>query len=103
MDQLRLATEEHGASYEELLSLNEELQSSNEELEASKEELQSLNEELTTTNRQLEERNEELRTLSSDLDNLLTSTEVPTVFLDREPPGSALHPRDARRPADRPG
>jgi two-component system, chemotaxis family, CheB/CheR fusion protein len=84
VDQLRTATEEHGASYEELLSLNEELQSSNEELEASKEELQSLNEELTTTNRQLEERNEELRTLTTDLDNLLVSTNVPTVFLDRE-------------------
>ncbi|HVS03938.1 MAG TPA: CheR family methyltransferase [Thermoanaerobaculia bacterium] len=84
VDQLRTASEEHAASYEELLSLNEELQSSNEELEASKEELQSLNEELTTTNRQLEERNEELRTLTSDLDNLLTSANVPTVFLDRE-------------------
>ncbi len=84
VDQLRTATEEHGASYEELLSLNEELQSTNEELEASKEELQSLNEELTTTNRQLEERNEELRTLTSDLDNLLTSANVPTVFLDRD-------------------
>jgi two-component system CheB/CheR fusion protein len=84
VDQLRTATEEHGASYEELLSLNEELQSSNEELEASKEELQSLNEELTTTNRQLEERNVELRTLTSDLDNLLLSAGVPTVFLNRE-------------------
>jgi two-component system CheB/CheR fusion protein len=84
VDQLRTATEEHGASYEELLSLNEELQSSNEELEASKEELQSLNEELTTTNRQLEERNEELRTLTSDLDNLLVSADVPTIFLDQE-------------------
>ena len=82
VDQLRTATEEHGASYEELLSLNEELQSSNEELEASKEELQSLNEELTTTNRQLEERNEELRTLTSDMDNLLVSAEVATMFLD---------------------
>ena len=84
VDELRTATEEHAASYEELLSLNEELQSTNEELEASKEELQCLNEELTTTNRQLEERNEELRTLTSDLDNLLTSANVPTVFLDRE-------------------
>ncbi|HVS62902.1 MAG TPA: CheR family methyltransferase [Thermoanaerobaculia bacterium] len=84
VDQLRTITEEHGASYEELLSLNEELQSSNEELEASKEELQSLNEELNTTNRQLEERNDELRTLTSDLDNLLSSADVPTVFLDRE-------------------
>jgi len=84
VDQLRTATEEHAARYEELLSLNEEYQSSNEEIEASKEELQSLNEELTTINRQLEERNEELRTLSSDLNNLLVSADVPTLFLDRE-------------------
>ncbi|HEX5759148.1 MAG TPA: chemotaxis protein CheB [Thermoanaerobaculia bacterium] len=84
VDQLRTATQEHSASYEEILSLNEEFQSSNEELEASKEELQSLNEELTTINRQLEDRNEELRTLTSDLNNLLVSANVPTVFLDRE-------------------
>ncbi len=84
VDQLRTATEEHSASYEELLALNEELQSSNEEIEASKEELQSLNEELTTINRQLEERNEELRLLTADLNNLLVSANVPTLFLDRE-------------------
>jgi two-component system CheB/CheR fusion protein len=82
--QLRIAGEEHSASYEELLSLNEEFQSANEELEASKEELQSLNEELTTINSQLEEKNEELRTLTSDLNNLLVSTGVATIFLDRE-------------------
>ncbi|MEO8505597.1 MAG: CheR family methyltransferase [Acidobacteriota bacterium] len=83
VDQLRTATEEHTSSYEELLSLNEEFQSSHEEIEASQEELQSLNEELTTINRQLEDRNQELRTLTSDLNNLLVSTNVPTVFLDR--------------------
>lgn len=82
--QLVTVNEEHYASHEELLSLNEELQSSNEELETSKEELQSLNEELTTTNRQLEERNTELRTITSDLNNLLVSANVPTLFLDRQ-------------------
>ncbi|BAU49339.1 chemotaxis protein CheY [Sulfurifustis variabilis] len=82
--QLVNVNEEHYASHEELLSLNEELQSSNEELETSKEELQSLNEELTTTNRQLEERNTELRTITSDLNNLLVSANVPTLFLDRQ-------------------
>ena len=65
-----------------MLSLNEELQSSNEELESSKEELQSLNEELTTINRQLEERNTDLRILSDDLNNLLSSAEIPILFLD---------------------
>jgi two-component system, chemotaxis family, CheB/CheR fusion protein len=82
--QLATVNEEHYASHEELLSLNEEFQSSNEELETSKEELQSLNEELTTINRQLEERNRELRTLTLDLNNLLVSADVPTLFLDRE-------------------
>lgn len=82
--QLVTVNQEHYASHEELLSLNEEFQSSNEELETSKEELQSLNEELTITNRQLEERNTELRTLTSDLNNLLVSADVPTLFLDRE-------------------
>ncbi len=84
VDQLRIASEEHSTSYEELLSLNEEFQSANEELEASKEELQSLNEELTTINSQLEEKNDELRTLTSDLNNLLVSADVATLFLDRD-------------------
>lgn len=82
VEQLETANEEHYASHEELLSLNEELQSSNEELESSKEELQSLNEELTIINRQLEEKNTELRSLTFDLNNLLVSTNIPTLFLD---------------------
>ncbi|HUH03785.1 MAG TPA: ATP-binding protein [Kofleriaceae bacterium] len=84
VEQLETANEEYRASHEELLSLNEELQSTNEELETSKEELQSLNEELTTMNHQLEERNTELATLTSDLNNLLISAGVPTLFLDRQ-------------------
>ncbi|QKT03566.1 PAS domain-containing protein [Ectothiorhodospiraceae bacterium 2226] len=80
--QLAIVNEEHYAGHEELLSLNEEFQSSNEELETSKEELQSLNEELITINHQLEERNTDLRTLTLDLNNLLVSADVPTLFLD---------------------
>ena len=76
--------EEHRLGHEELLSLNEELQSTNEELETSKEELQSLNEEMNTINRQLEEKNAQLRTINTDLQNLLASTDVPTIFLDRD-------------------
>src|SRR5690606_7735058 len=53
-----------------------------EELETSKEELQSLNEELTTLNQQLETKVTELQSATNDLDNLLTSSHVPTVFLD---------------------
>lgn len=82
VEQLKIANEDYHAGHEELLSLNEEFQSSNEELETSKEELQSLNEELTTINRQLEERNTELRAVNTDLNNLLVSTDVPTIFLN---------------------
>lgn len=76
-DDLRIANEES-------LSLNEELQSSNEELESSKEELQSLNEELATVNAQLEEKILELARSNDDLANLLSSSRVATVVLDRE-------------------
>ena len=69
---------------EELYSSNEELQSTNEELQTSKEELQSINEELTTVNLELEKKIEELSQVSSDLSNLLSSTEIGTVFLDEE-------------------
>jgi two-component system CheB/CheR fusion protein len=69
---------------EEMLSMNEELQSTNEELETSKEELQSLNEELSTVNSQLESKIQELETTNDDLKNLLSSTNIATIFLDRE-------------------
>ena len=67
---------------EEALSVNEEYQSTNEELLASKEELQSLNEELTALNSQLQETLERQRTTSDDLQNVLYSTNVATIFLD---------------------
>ena len=67
---------------EEALSVNEEYQSTNEELLASKEELQSLNEELTALNSQLQETLERQRTTSDDLQNVLYSTKVATIFLD---------------------
>ena len=63
-------------------SSNEELQSANEELETSKEELQSINEELTTVNSELQQKIEELSKTGSDLNNLLASTEIATIFLD---------------------
>lgn len=68
---------------EELFSRNEELQLINEELETAKEELQSTNEELTTLNDELSNRNLEMMGLSSDLDNLLTSVQIPIVMVDR--------------------
>ncbi|MFZ9889334.1 MAG: ATP-binding protein, partial [Myxococcota bacterium] len=84
IEQLDVANEDYRASNEELLSLNEELQSNNEELETSREELQSVNDEMAAINQQLEERNLELRQAYADLSNLLESTNIPIVFLDRQ-------------------
>ena len=81
---LELSAEEQKAVNEEALSVNEEFQSTNEELLASKEELQSLNEELTALNSQLQETLERQRTTADDLQNVLYSTNVATLFLDRE-------------------
>ena len=66
------------------MSVNEEFQSTNEELLTSKEELQSLNEELTALNSQLQETLERQRTTSNDLQNVLYSTDVATLFLDTD-------------------
>ena len=76
--------EELTAYNEEMTSMNEELRASNEELETSKEELQSLNEELNTVNSQLHGKVAELEERTADLNNLLGSTDVATLFLDNE-------------------
>jgi two-component system CheB/CheR fusion protein len=81
---LETSSEEHRAIHEEALSVNEEFQSTNEELLTSKEELQSLNEELTALNSQLQETLERQRTMSDDLQNVLYSTDVATLFLDAD-------------------
>jgi len=83
IEQMETSNEELKASNEEVMSMNEELQSTNEELETSKEELQSLNEELTTLNSQLEDKVHELEETNNDLNNLLVSTDIATLFLDR--------------------
>jgi two-component system CheB/CheR fusion protein len=81
---LEMSAEEQTAVNEEALSVNEEYQSTNEELLTSKEELQSLNEELTALNSQLQETLERQRTTTNDLQNILYSTDVATLFLDRD-------------------
>jgi two-component system CheB/CheR fusion protein len=81
---LEVSAEEQKAINEEALSVQEEFQSTNEELLTSKEELQSLNEELTALNSQLRETLERQRTTSDDLQNVLYSTDVATLFLDRK-------------------
>jgi two-component system, chemotaxis family, CheB/CheR fusion protein len=79
---LELSNDEQRAINEEALSIQEEFQSTNEELLTSKEELQSLNEELTALNSQLQETLEKQRTTANDLQNVLYSTDVATIFLD---------------------
>ena len=75
--------EELKASNEELQAMNEELRSSTEELETSKEELQSLNEELRTVNQELKIKVDEQTQANNDIQNLINSTEIGTIFLDR--------------------
>jgi PAS domain S-box-containing protein len=84
IEELEGSNRELTSSNEELTSTNEELQSMNEELETSKEELQILNEELATLNTKLQKKIEELAEAHSDVQNLLNSSQVATIFLDRE-------------------
>ncbi|MGF6527706.1 chemotaxis protein CheB [Variovorax sp. PvP013] len=81
--QYEISTEELKASNEELQAMNEELHSAGEELESGREELQSVNEELTTLNTEFRNRVEELSRTNSDLHNLMSATQIATVFLDR--------------------
>jgi two-component system, chemotaxis family, CheB/CheR fusion protein len=83
-EEMRASQEELQASNEELQSTNEELQSTNEELTSSKEEMQSMNEELQAVNAELQRKLDDLALAQSDMRNLLNSTDIATLFLDRE-------------------
>ncbi|RYG88053.1 MAG: PAS domain S-box protein [Alphaproteobacteria bacterium] len=82
--QYETSVEDLKASNEELQAINEELRSATEELETSKEELQSTNEELITVNHELKTKVDETAEINDDLQNLIASTEIATVFVDRE-------------------
>ena len=82
-ESLRTTFEQVEIGYEELQTTNEELLAANEELQSSNEELQSLNEELYTVNSEFQLKIEELHSLNADIDNLLKSTEIGTIFLDK--------------------
>jgi two-component system CheB/CheR fusion protein len=81
---MRASQEELQAANEELQSTNEELQSANEELTTSKEEAQSMNEELQTINGELQSKLDDLALAQSDMQNLLNSTDIATLFLDNQ-------------------
>lgn len=83
-ESLHATIEELQSSNEEQQSTNEELVASNEELQSTNEELQSVNEELQTVNEEYQKKIQELAEVAADLDNLLRSLEIGTLFLDRE-------------------
>ncbi len=83
-EEMQTSQEELRSANEELQSTNEELQSTNEELTTSKEEMQSMNEELQTVNTELQAKVDELSRASNDMKNLLDSTDIATLFLDKE-------------------
>lgn len=83
MEQYETQAEELKASNEELQAINEELRSATEELETGKEELQSVNEEIQTVNAELKQKIDELAIANSDLQNLIVSTDLATLFIDQ--------------------
>ncbi len=83
IEQSEISSEELKASNEEMQAINEELRSATEELEASKEEWQSINEELLTVNHELKVKVEETDQINNYLSNLISSTDIATVFIDR--------------------
>ncbi len=84
LEEVQTSQEELRSTNEELQSTNEELQSTNEELTTSKEEMQSLNEELQTLNAELLAKVDDYSRVNNDMKNLLNSTEIATLFLDKD-------------------
>ena len=83
-EEMQTIHEELKSTNEELQSTNEELQSTNEELTTSKEEMQSMNEELQSVNAEQSTRLDDYLLVNNDMENLLNSTEIVTVFLDNQ-------------------
>lgn len=83
-ENLQATIEELETTNEEQQATNEELIASNEELQSTNEELHSVNEELFTVNAEYQSKINELTELNSDMDNLLQSTDIGVVFLDKD-------------------
>ncbi|AFY55002.1 PAS domain S-box [Rivularia sp. PCC 7116] len=83
-ENLQAVIEELETTNEEQQATNEELTASNEELQSTNEELHSVNEELYTVNAEYQSKIGELTELNNDIDNLLRSTDIGVVFLDRD-------------------
>ncbi|QIZ69562.1 chemotaxis protein CheB [Oxynema aestuarii] len=82
-ENLQATIEELETTNEEQQATNEELLASNEELQSTNEELHSVNEELYTVNTEYQTKIRELTELTNDIDNLLRSSEIGVIFLDR--------------------
>ena len=83
-DNLQASIQELQATNEQYQSSNEELTAANEELQSTNEELHSVNEELYTVNAEHQRKIDELTEMTDDMDNLLTTTNVHTLFLDQQ-------------------
>lgn len=83
-EDLALTIQEVETFNEALQATNEELLSSNEELQSTNEELQSVNEELHTVNSEFQLKNLDLTILNNDLDHLMESSDIGTLFLDKD-------------------
>lgn len=83
-EHLRATIEELEAANEELQSSNEELVAANQELQSTNEELHSVNEELHTVNSEHQARLMEQETLTNDMEHLLRTTDIGSIFLDEE-------------------
>ncbi|HEY3372327.1 MAG TPA: chemotaxis protein CheB [Prolixibacteraceae bacterium] len=83
-EEMQTSQEELQSTNEEMQSTNEELQSTNEELTTSKEEMQSLNEELHTVNAELQSKIDDAARINNDMNNLLNSIDIATLFLDKD-------------------
>jgi chemotaxis methyl-accepting protein methylase/signal transduction histidine kinase len=83
-ENLQATIEELETTNEEQQATNQELLASNEELQSTNEELQSVNEELYSVNTEFQSKITELTRLNNDIDNLLQSTDIGTIFLDKD-------------------
>ncbi len=83
-EHLQATIEELETTNEELQATNEELVASNEELQSTNEELHSVNEELYTVNSEYQQKINELLVLTDDMQNLQRSSQVRTLFLDKD-------------------
>ena len=81
--ELEQARQEVRVSRDEMQIFQEEARCANEEMQSMNEELQSTNEELQMLNHELNVKVNDMSRLNNDMKNLLDSTELTTLFLDK--------------------